>query len=68
MTAWFRSTAGQLVEAGDFESGTSSKSSKLVHGGLRYRLTLDERRLESAYVYYDRAQAESYRPRMSHAE
>jgi glycerol-3-phosphate dehydrogenase len=25
-----------LVERGDFASGTSSKSSKLVHGGLRY--------------------------------
>ena len=25
-----------LVEAGDFSSGTSSRSSKLVHGGLRY--------------------------------
>lgn len=25
-----------LVEAGDFAEGTSSKSSKLVHGGLRY--------------------------------
>src|SRR5215212_3758934 len=25
-----------LVEAKDFASGTSSKSSKLVHGGLRY--------------------------------
>lgn len=25
-----------LIEAGDFASGTSSKSSKLVHGGLRY--------------------------------
>ena len=25
-----------LVEAGDFAAGTSSKSSKLVHGGLRY--------------------------------
>ncbi len=36
-----------LVEAADFSSGTSSKSSKLVHGGLRYlrtaqlRLTLE---------------------------
>ncbi|MEW6168371.1 MAG: glycerol-3-phosphate dehydrogenase/oxidase [Pseudomonadota bacterium] len=36
-----------LVEAGDFASGTSSRSSKLVHGGLRYlksgqwRLTLE---------------------------
>lgn len=35
-----------LVESGDFSSGTSSRSSKLVHGGLRYlkdaklRLTL----------------------------
>ncbi len=25
-----------LVEAGDFASGTSSRSSKMVHGGLRY--------------------------------
>jgi glycerol-3-phosphate dehydrogenase len=25
-----------LVEAGDFASGTSSRSSKLIHGGLRY--------------------------------
>ena len=25
-----------LVDAGDFASGTSSKSSKMVHGGLRY--------------------------------
>ena len=25
-----------LVEAEDFASGTSSKSSKLVHGGIRY--------------------------------
>ncbi|MGD8554673.1 MAG: glycerol-3-phosphate dehydrogenase/oxidase [Anaerolineales bacterium] len=36
-----------LVEAGDFASGTSSRSSKLVHGGFRYlqygqvRLTLE---------------------------
>jgi len=27
-----------LVEANDFSSGTSSKSSKLIHGGLRYIL------------------------------
>ncbi|HTC80463.1 MAG TPA: FAD-dependent oxidoreductase, partial [Acidimicrobiia bacterium] len=25
-----------LVERGDFAAGTSSRSSKLVHGGLRY--------------------------------
>jgi len=31
-----RGLATALVEANDFASGTSSKSSKLVHGGLRY--------------------------------
>jgi glycerol-3-phosphate dehydrogenase len=30
-----------LVEAGDFASGTSSKSSKLIHGGLRYLETFE---------------------------
>lgn len=30
-----------LVEKGDFASGTSGKSSKLVHGGLRYLATWD---------------------------
>src|SRR5207247_2578823 len=25
-----------LIEAGDFASGTSSRSSKLIHGGIRY--------------------------------
>jgi glycerol-3-phosphate dehydrogenase len=33
-------TAG-LVEARDFASGTSSRSSKLIHGGLRYLEMLD---------------------------
>jgi glycerol-3-phosphate dehydrogenase len=32
-----------LVEAADFASGTSSKSSKLVHGGLRYLQQRDYR-------------------------
>ncbi|WP_043113422.1 glycerol-3-phosphate dehydrogenase/oxidase [Solimonas soli] len=42
-----RGARALLVEAGDFASGTSSASSKLVHGGLRYlkngqwRLTLE---------------------------
>ena len=35
-----------LVEKGDFASGTSSKSSKLVHGGLRY---LQQRELRLVY-------------------
>src|SRR5258707_14027224 len=29
-----------LVEAGDFASGTSGRSSKLIHGGLRYLKSL----------------------------
>ena len=32
-----------LVEARDFASGTSSRSSKLIHGGLRYLEMLDFR-------------------------
>src|ERR671919_897205 len=35
-----------LVERGDFASGTSSKSSKLVHGGLRY---LNQREFRLVY-------------------
>ena len=31
-----RGVAVALFEKGDFASGTSSKSSKLIHGGLRY--------------------------------
>ena len=30
-----------LVEAGDFASGTSSRSAKMVHGGMRYLANLD---------------------------
>src|SRR5438045_9026863 len=35
-----------LVERDDFASGTSSKSSKLVHGGLRY---LQQREIRLVY-------------------
>ena len=31
-----RGLSGILVEKGDFASGTTSRSSKLIHGGLRY--------------------------------
>jgi len=41
-----RGLSTALVERGDFASGTSSKSSKLIHGGLRY---LQQR--EIALVY-----------------
>jgi glycerol-3-phosphate dehydrogenase len=39
-----------LVEAGDFGSGTSSKSSKLVHGGLRYLQQRDYRLVYEALL------------------
>lgn len=37
-----------LVEAGDFACGTSSRSSKLIHGGLRYLQMLDFRLVREA--------------------
>ena len=37
-----------LIEARDFASGTSSRSSKLVHGGLRYLEMLDFRLVREA--------------------
>ncbi len=39
--AVYRGLNAALVEMGDFASGTSSRSSKLIHGGLRYLKTLD---------------------------
>src|SRR3954452_15726651 len=44
-----------LVERDDFASGTSSKSSKLVHGGLRY---LQQREVRLVYeTLYERQRA-----------
>ncbi|GAC1375381.1 MAG: glycerol-3-phosphate dehydrogenase/oxidase [Acidimicrobiales bacterium] len=37
-----------LVEAGDYASGTASRSSKLIHGGLRYLERLDLRLVREA--------------------
>lgn len=37
-----------LVEAGDFAAGTSSRSSKLIHGGLRYLDQLEFRLVHEA--------------------
>lgn len=37
-----------LVEKDDFSSGTSSRSTKLIHGGVRY--------LEKAMMQFDREQ------------
>ena len=39
--AAMRGMKAALLEKGDFASGTSSKSSKLIHGGLRYLKQLD---------------------------
>ncbi|WP_223691757.1 glycerol-3-phosphate dehydrogenase/oxidase [Leifsonia poae] len=39
-----------LVEARDFASGTSSRSSKLVHGGIRYLEQLDFRLVREALI------------------
>lgn len=43
-----RGMSAALVEAGDFASGTSSRSTKLLHGGVRY--------LEAAVKRLDRSQ------------
>ena len=39
-----------LVEARDWAAGTSSKSSKLIHGGLRYLEMLDFGQIGRAHV------------------
>jgi|688.fasta_scaffold03142_12 glycerol-3-phosphate dehydrogenase len=41
LDAALRGLSVALVEKGDFASGTSSKSTKLIHGGLRYLKQLD---------------------------
>lgn len=43
-----------LVEKGDFASGTSSKSSKLIHGGLRYLEQRDFKLMREAATERDR--------------
>ena len=49
--AWEASTRGlkvALVERDDFSSGTSGRSTKLIHGGIRY--------LEAAFKKFDKSQ------------
>ena len=49
--AWDASLRGlscALVEAGDFAGGTSSKTTKLIHGGIRYLEQLDFRLVREA--------------------
>ena len=40
--AALRSLSVALIEAQDLASGTSSRSSKMIHGGLRYLVARDE--------------------------
>ena len=54
-----------LVDAGDFGSGTSSASSKLVHGGLRY-LRLGDVRLVREAHHERRTLATSVAPHLVH--
>lgn len=49
--AWdaaLRGLSVALIDAGDFASGTSSNSLKIVHGGLRYLQHLDLRRMRQS--------------------
>src|SRR5690349_6012690 len=48
LDATTRGLSTALVEARDFASGTSSRSSKLFHGGLRYLEQLDFRLVREA--------------------
>ncbi len=54
-----------LVDAGDFGSGTSSASSKLIHGGLRY-LRLGDVRLVREAHHERRTLASSVAPHLVH--
>src|SRR5262245_6653010 len=45
-----RGASVMLVEARDFAEGTSSRSSKLIHGGLRYLETYDFRMVREALI------------------
>src|SRR3954451_21385110 len=45
-----RGLSTAMVEARDFASGTSSRSSKLIHGGLRYLEQMDFRLVREALV------------------
>lgn len=54
-----RGLSALLVERGDFASGTSSRSSKLVHGGLRYLAQGDLRMTWESVRERDRLLAEA---------
>ena len=54
-----------LVERDDFASGTSSKSSKLIHGGLRYLQQGDVRLVYEALAERQRLRKQRAAPRQA---
>jgi len=54
LDAQTRGLTTAIVEAQDWASGTSSRSSKLVHGGLRYLLMMDFKLVHEALTERDR--------------
>ncbi|MCL1898219.1 MAG: glycerol-3-phosphate dehydrogenase/oxidase [Micrococcales bacterium] len=54
LDAQTRGLSTAIVEAQDWASGTSSRSSKLVHGGLRYLLMMDFKLVHEALTERDR--------------
>ena len=53
-----------LVEMGDFGSGTSSRSTKLVHGGIRYLKTFDVKVVSD--TVQERARVANIAPHIPH--
>ena len=51
-SVFFLGLSTALVERDDFSSGTSSRSTKLIHGGVRY--------LQKAIMQLDREQVRSF--------
>jgi glycerol-3-phosphate dehydrogenase len=60
-----------MVEADDFGSGTSSRSTKLIHGGVRYlqkaimQLDMDQYNMVKEALY-ERANLLAVAPHLSH--
>src|SRR5919204_241183 len=52
-----------LIERADFASGTSSRSTKLIHGGLRYLRNYEFRLVHEAVVERHRRRTPGHRSR-----
>ena len=66
MDATLRGLKTLLIEKGDFASGTSSKSTKLIHGGLRYLKQLEFGLVKESGL--ERAVAHNNVPHLVHPE